>query len=236
MEELLLRNRPPLDDSWWPWLMERPLTRRTANKFLLASSNEYHRTDDVEERVETYVESFLGPSEGDDLWGHIARLGEADYKSWLDEASRFHLHQQLAHLETVWRMAKRLVRLYGGDAREIWAGNPTPAEVIQTLEDDLGLSEELSHMTAGALADRKLIEGRGPLKADTHVRRVLGRILVGRKLSRDEAHIAAEWIHPENPWVIDRSLYTLGIALCHERRSPECHSCYMGHECVFVKG
>ena len=43
----------------------------------------------------------------------------------------------------------------------------------------MGVGPQLSRMTAGALHDTKQIVGPGELKADIHVRRVLGRVFTG---------------------------------------------------------
>jgi hypothetical protein len=201
--------------------------------FLLSSAIDYQRKDDPVERIETFV-SHLSTSDAEDLWGYIARKGDSDYLGWLNECEQFHLDRHIPHRETLYRMAKKLTRWFNGDARQLWEGNPTPMQVIELLEDRLGLSEELAHMTAGALADVEIIEGRGPLKADTHVRRTLGRILLGTKLTAKEANAAAAWLNPDNPWTLDRSLYTLGSEVCPARGPPECDSCYMKEVCRYA--
>ena len=81
---------------------------------------------------------------------------------------------------------------YGGDARRIWDGQPI-SEILQRLEDAT-FGPNLSHMVVGALIDTKQIEGRGNLKADINVTRVLGRVFTGSKTTPDEVHrIAARW-------------------------------------------
>jgi hypothetical protein len=229
---LLITNRPHVPDSWWSrWLTRAELTKKAANKFLLAAANDYQRRDDPEDRVAEYVESYLGDPE--DLWGYIARKWRSNPAEWMEEARRFHLHWQTSHLPTLVTIAERLTRLYDGDSRRLWEGNPTPASLIDLLETRLELSEQLSHMVAGALADFGIIEGRGPVKADTHVRRVLGRVVTGQKISAPDAEAVASCLYSENPWLLDRSLYTLGTEVCHAT-APDCAACYLKDECEFA--
>ena len=51
----------------------------------------------------------------------------------------------------------------------------------------MGVGPQLSRMTVGVLHDTKQIEGAGELKADIHVRRVLGRVFTGDMVSAEAA-------------------------------------------------
>ena len=94
----------------------------------------------------------------------------------------------------VWKMAHIIRDRYGGDARKIWEGQPT-SQILQRLTDAT-FGPELSHMVDGALRDTGQVEGKGRLKADLNVTRVLGRVFTGSKAAPDEAHDIADIMEP----------------------------------------
>ena len=66
------------------------------------------------------------------------------------------------------------------------------------------------------------------------MKRVLGRIMVGREVSEAEATAMTRWMCPRNPWLLDAPLYGLGKEVCTKRR-PACSECRMRRVCVFFK-
>ena len=97
----------------------------------------------------------------------------------------------------------------------------------------LGLGPRLSRMTVGGLIDTGQISGQADLKADTHTRRVLGRVFEGEKASEQTAFRYADAMIPGNSWRLDFSLYTLGKDVC-KSREPKCGSCYLKDECRYT--
>jgi endonuclease III len=165
----------------------------------------------------------------DDLWGRITRKPLRSWNAdWNDPNQRWHRFPK-GH-ERVWRIGKRLLEEYDGDARNIWKGQ-SPTETLDRLLR-LGVGEQISRMVVGALIDSKAIRGVGDVKADVHVRRVLGRVLTGRKFSEAEATAATRQMHSRNPWKLDAPLYFVGKDYCFESR-PDCQKCDLAGECTF---
>jgi endonuclease III len=97
------------------------------------------------------------------------------------------------------------------------------------------VGEQISRMIVGALCDTEQIQGSGDVKVDTHVRRVLGRVLRGSPFTLSEAPIALEKTREmwrENPWLLDEPLYSLGKQFCYAS-NPDCDDCYLQKECTF---
>ena len=90
-------------------------------------------------------------------------------------------------------------------------------------------------MVAGALYDTGQIQGKGDVKVDIHVRRVLGRVFQGDTFTtQDESKVTelTREMHPANPWLLDRPLYSLGKQTCRATE-PDCRACYLRRECVY---
>jgi hypothetical protein len=88
-------------------------------------------------------------------------------------------------------------------------------------------------MIVGALRDTNQLEGTGDVKADLHVRRVLGWVLTGNgPLSAAGATAVARELHPANPWLLDTPLYWLGRDVC-TAADPDCDNCYLQEICQY---
>ena len=178
--------------------------------------------------VRTYIERTLEDPE--DLWGEITKTAEEEWKTSTHHLN-CSLHPLLNRHEKIWDMASRIIDQYEGDARKIWE-NQDSAEILRRMIR-LGLGPWLSRMTVGGLIDTRQISGRADLKADTHTRRVLGRVFEGEKVSEQTAFRYADAMIPGNSWRLDFSLYTLGKDVCKSRK-PRCGSCYLKDECRYT--
>ena len=161
----------------------------------------------------------------------MAQYYEDSKEEWMDKFHEYSIHRYPKAHERVWRIGSDLIRLYGGDARNIWNG-----QTIQILLDRLNeikVGEQIARMIVGALCDTNQIIGVSDVKADIHVRRVLGRILKGDKLSSEEATAETRKLFPENPWILDQPLYWLGKNVCLSK--PKCYECYLQRECTYFK-
>lgn len=123
-----------------------------------------------------------------------------------------------------------MVGAYSGDARRVWRGQ-SPSTAQMRLKA-LGLGDQRSRMAVGALIDTGHIEGTGDVKADIHVKRVLGRILEGSPMSEDQATHAARSLSPQNPWLVDRPAYLIGKRFCAPV-DPRCPKCPAAARCCF---
>jgi endonuclease III len=165
-----------------------------------------------------------------DLWHQISGV---PLSKWNMKWEEYKLHRYPKAHERVWRIGRYIVAHYGGDARNIWKGQP-PDVVLDRL-NQMKVGEQISRMIVGALCDTDQIQGSGDVKVDTHLRRVLGRVLRGSPFTPSEAPIVLEktrvmW--PENPWLLDEPLYSLGKEFCYAS-NPDCGYCYLQKECTF---
>ena len=164
------------------------------------------------------------------LWETIGNLAES---AWIARRKKYlWLHTLTAAHMRVWRIGCGIRDKYAGDVRRLWRGQ-SPEDVRDRL-NELRLGPQLSRMTIGALIDTGHLTGSGDLKADLHVRRVLGRLLRGSTLSPDEATKVARLMHPMKPWRLDSALYWHGKNIC--RATPRCNNCPLRKECRSFNG
>jgi endonuclease III len=185
------------------------------------------RAERAWEGARRFAEETLG--DPDDLWGVIVAIPEED---WLARKRQYGLHFLVQGHARVWRIAQGMVQAWGGDARRIWS-RQSPATVLDRL-NALRVGPQIACMIVGALMDTGLLSGSGDVKADLHVRRVLGRVLTGEMLSETEATELTRTINPGNPWAVDGPLYSLGKDLCRAR-APYCEKCDLSRECRFAE-
>jgi endonuclease III len=226
---LLLQNRDD-NDGFWSWLRrEKTPTLREANKFLLGAILDYQIPAEVAwGNARRLSEDILGNP--DHLWHKITSVSLSE---WMSKRKEYALHRFPKAHERIWTIGKRIVQQYNGDARQIWQGQSIDATLYRL--NALGIGEQISRMVAGALYDTGQVQGRGEVKVDIHVRRVLGRVFQGNAFAMQEAGKVTELtyaMHPENPWLLDRPLYSLGKQACRSQE-PDCPACYLRQECVY---
>lgn len=224
--KLLLNNRKDDDIEFWLGKNGQIADKKSANKFLLGSILDYQiRTETAWENARRLAEDILG--DPDDLWGCITSNSKSQ---WISKWNEYSLHRFPKAHERIWRIGNEIVTRYDSDARKIWA-DQTPVIVLERL-NQLRVGEQIARMIIGALCDTRQIVGSGDVKADIHVRRVLGRVLIGELLSPDKAIEITRGMKPENPWLLDKSLYLIGKSFC-SASNPRCDKCYLSHECTF---
>ncbi len=228
--KLLLANRSSLADGWGPLsdFKGRRADKKSANKFMLACILDYQMPADVVwENARRFAEVDLGDPA--DLWEKIIAI-----RRWDSDAvwRRYGLHRFPAGHKRVRRIGKEIVEHYQGDARKIWK-NQAPDEILNRL-NAMRVGPQISRMIVGALYDTKQISEAGELKADTHVRRVLGRVFNGEVVSADEAHRIANKMMPRTSWKLDEPLYSLGQFIC-KQTDPYCEDCYLRKECKYYE-
>jgi len=216
----------------WLFLSEpigEPVTKKRANKFLVGAILDYQiPAATAWENARRLAEEILG--DPDDLWNAIAAIGERQWKSDnLKAACRLHRFPTQAH-DRLWRIGRCVREQYDGDARRIWKGK-TPGAALERL-CRMGVGDQISRMIVGALIDTEQIVGQGDLKADLHVRRVLGRVFEGGMVDVKRAHRIADRLVPGNSWKLDEPLYRLGKKVCR-KSNPNCHDCYLMPKCNY---
>lgn len=212
--------------------MARPWSaslRRDANKFLLGCILDYQMLAKTAwQNARRLAEEILG--DPDDLWEVISSFSLAE---WNGKRGEYSLHRFPKGHERVHTIGTRIAASYQGDARAIWATN---IEAALYRLNDIGVGEQISRMVVGALIDTGHLQGKGDVKADVHVRRVLGRLLNARSFTADQTAQVVDvtrMMHPDNPWLLDRPLYRLGKSLC-TATAPECPSCFMNSACAYA--
>lgn len=228
--QILLKNRGGEDPDFWVWLKpNQPASMQDANKFLLASILDYQIP------AETAWGNAKRLSEGvfgnpDKLWHRITSITLAE---WVSKRKEYSLHRFPKGHERVWTIGNRIVQQYDGDARKIWKNQSIDATLYRL--NDLGVGEQISRMVVGALIDTGQLKGKGDVKVDIHVRRVLGRAVQGREFPLQETGQVVDLtreMYPDNPWLLDRPLFLLGKQIC-EAENPKCKSCFLQSICTY---
>lgn len=202
-------------------------SKKAANMFLLCCLLDYQMHADIAwKNGERLVEEILGNP--DDIWRTIKSVSESE---WRSKKKEYGLHRFPAAHNRLWPIASRLCNEYDGDARSIWK-DKAPAEVLGLLWD-LGAGDQISRMIVGALRDCGQIRGeKSDVKADVHVRRVLGRALRGEPVDPETALQLARRLHPTDPWQLDGQLWYIGNHYC--KTNPDCSRCYLAPACRYA--
>ena len=218
------------DEPNWPGLsgIDGRATKKRANKFMLGAIMDYQMpADKAWENARILSEEILG--DPDDLWGVIARMPSNELARLFRGPPT--LHRFVKDIpKRVQRISNDIIRKYDGDARRIWEGHSTD-EIMRRLKDVCG-GEQIPRMIRGALYDTSQIDGKGELKADIHVRRVLGRVYEGDMVSAEEALKIANRLVPDDSWKLDYPLYRTGWDVC-KAQEPACDYCTLTNECVY---
>ncbi len=208
VRDALLAHRKELmkaKTKFWHFLSPggRPASQRVTNKFFLACIVNYRQPAyQAWSGAQELVRRWANP---EDLWERIASFSEG---AWMAKHRAYNLHRYAQGHRRVWSIARLVSEHYDGDVRKIWTGVDV-ATARQRLHD-IHTGQQTTEMVLGALRDTEQIRGSSDVKADTHVRRVIGRIMLGRTASEAEASDLTRAIHRADPWALDRPLYCLG--------------------------
>jgi hypothetical protein len=199
-------------------------SKRDANRFLFTSAMDYQmKSDTIWHRAKGFVEDELGNPTN--LWETIRSFS---LSKWRAKCAAMPLHRFPQVYTRHWRIAEQVQGLYRGDARRIWR-SCSAQEALEAI----GMGPQLSRMTVGALKDEKQVTGCALVKADLHVRRVIGRVFDGEQVTEARATELTQELHPRDPWKLDNGLFQLGRAHC--RPAPDCGNCPLRRDCCFAK-
>lgn len=209
LRNVLLRHADNVKSEYHaPWLDQKPLTMKNANKFFLGAIIDYQIGADMAwDNAKRLSEKVLGDPAS--LWVHITNSYTKE--DWAAKWRQFRVHRFPAAHNRIWRIGYAIVKGYDGDVRNIWQGENAEA-VLKKLEG-MRCGQEISRMIVGMLITYKQIDGTGDVKADRHVCRVLGRVFA-QSFDPTAARQVARKICPGNPWGIDIALYDIGKWYC----------------------
>ncbi|MEK7873428.1 MAG: hypothetical protein AAB502_06185, partial [Chloroflexota bacterium] len=173
LRNILLRHANDVKKKYRaPWLNQKPLSMKNANKFMVGAIIDYQIDADVAwDNARRLSEKILGDPAR--LWHHIVSAHTKD--DWAAKWREFRIHRFPAAHNRIWRIGDEIVTRYNGDVRTIWQGESAKA-VLEKLEG-MRCGPEISRMIVGFLITYGHLEGIGDVKADRHVCRVLGRVL-----------------------------------------------------------
>lgn len=203
-----------------------------ANKFLIHCLLDWQWDTNVAwDRAESLVKALGDP---ETLWETISSFSKQEWDSNYEHFGKPHrFHRGYGRL---WGIANNICGRYEGDARNIWLGK-TPFEALVHLWA-LEAGDQISRMIVGALRDCGQVKGdSGDVKADGHLRRVLGRAVYGKEISAADAAKVIELtrtLNPKDPWQLDWPLWNVGKSFC-KPTSPDCPNCYLLPHCEYYR-
>ena len=230
ISRVLLANRST-DIRDWYWISDsrlKTLNMKRANKYLLACSLDYQSDSGlVWDKAKWLAEEELDDPER--LWDSITAV---PFEDWHQRFKKYRTHRFPVAHDRLWRIGERIVRDYAGDARRIWSGR-SAADATRALIE-VGVGPVLSRMAVGGLYDCGWIDGKCDVKPDIHVKRVIGRVFLGRPATEDEVVELTRKVYPENPWRLDSALWRAGHDYCRPNNTS-CHKCFLSGLCSFER-
>jgi hypothetical protein len=167
VSQLLLQNRGKEMRDFWYWMKpNQPISKKDANKFMLASILDYRmRSETVWENARRLADVIL--NDPDNLWHEIT---STSLEEWQAKRSEYALHRFPKGHERVWIIGIHIAQQYEGDARKIWEHQSIEVTLYRLIK--LGVGKQISRMIVGGLIDTGQLTGKSDVKVDIHVRRV----------------------------------------------------------------
>ena len=201
--------------------------------FFIAIMDRQMKTEKLAEKANNLIKDYLHNPEN--LWLAIRNTNRETWNKWW-EKRKFHRFRNRVCDEQYENA--NIMKRYDDDARKIWEGCKNARDLEKRLTEFHGVGPEIANMIIGGLFDLKEIDLKKidpkelDVKSDVPVCRVLGRVFAGKEFMREEAAKKARQMHPENPWELDRSIFTLGRNYCHAT-NPKCEDCYLKTHCKY---
>lgn len=210
----------------------RECSKGIANTFLICCLLDLQWPSDVAwQKGELLVENLGGP---ENVWVTISSFSKEEWESKYEEYGKPHRYRW--GYRRLWRIANNMCAWYYGDARNIWLGK-TPFDALVHLWA-LEAGDQISRMIVGALRDCGQIKGdSSDVKADSQLRRVLGRAVYGEEINAaNPAKVIelARQLNPADSWQLDWPLWNVAKDYCRPT-SPDCPNCYLRPYCVFCR-
>jgi len=207
-------------------------SKRDANRFMICCLLDYQQDSNVAWKKGERLVQHLGDPEN--VWATISSCSKEAWDSKYEEYDKPHRFRK--GYRRLWGIANEICARYDGDARNIWLGR-TPFDALVHLWA-LNAGDQISRMIVGALRDSGQIKGdSGDVKADVHIRRVLGRAVDGEEINAANAARATELtrqLNAADPWQLDWPLWNIGKDYCRPT-NPDCRNCYLPPYCLHCR-
>lgn len=203
--------------------------------FFIAIMDRQMKAEKVVKNADNLIDNYLHNPEN--LWAAIRNTNRETWDKWWEEG-KFHRFCDIV-CDEQYENAD-IMKRYDDDARKIWEGCKNASDLQKRLTEFRGVGPAIANMIIGGLFDLKEIDSKKidpkelDVKSDVHVCRVLGRVFTGKEFTTEEAAKKARQIHPENPWNLDRPIFTLGQDYCHAT-NPKCEDCYLKTHCEYYR-
>jgi len=137
--------------------------------------------------------------------------------------------------EALYLAIQRIEENYDGVASNIWADEPSSAEVVYRFLEFKEFGSKLSSMASNILAREFKIKFSDyysiDISADVHVKRVFSRIgLVPEDPSNNQVIYKARAMYPKFPGLLDYQTFRIGRSICKSRQ-PLCSECPLEKYC-----
>lgn len=241
VRDILLEHRKKIEKKYnFPGLKKYKVDVKGANLFFLGAIMDYQMPADI---VWDNARELLNKLGSKNLWHRIVEMSEEEFiKLRKNDGGCFHRFWKSKNKSKrnssvairIRRIAENVVKNFKGDVRNIWKDKDAD-EVYRILKEKVQVnitrSDAIIHMIVLALVENKIIKGSANVKPDIHVKRVLGRLFIGKELRRDEDALEiANKILPDNTYKIDLPLFDIGKNICTK---PKCQECPLINLCKY---
>lgn len=227
------------------WSAERRrFTRAEANSFFIGvlldqGQNAQRAWDAGRYLVEYYF------AETENFWHEISTTNLNTMKSICRtgyNGKAFALHYQVNRFpRDLKSVARKIVRDYDSDVRNIWNGIKTKNvdDIYLTFKEFDGIGDALAKMAQFILvrdygiAGGKRAKRYMSVKPDVHLRRVLFRLGIAEHQTPRSTIDAAERLHLKSPADFDWAVWTIGREYCRPK-NPICEECPLESSCQRV--
>ena len=201
--------------------------------FVCAALVDRQVTAEIAWRVALKVRERLGSFEFDDL----ASLTEAEWLPIMRKPEPAHRFPEIM-AKTLFLAIQRVKTRYGGDASQIWRGQPSSATIVRRFLEFHGAGPKIATMAANilvrdfhvGLSDYRYID----ISADVQVRRVMARLgFVEEGAKSDVVIYAARELNPDFPGIFDLALWDIGRTVCRPQ-NPNCGDCRLADLCTYA--
>lgn len=166
----------------------------------------------------------------------LAKISEQEYIDLFVKNKYHRFNETMA--KYFYAAIQRIVNVYHGNASQIWANNPSSADVVSRFQAFKGAGPKICTMATNILfrklhvqmSDTRSID----ISPDIQVCRVFSRMgLVESERDIQGVINVARQLSPDYPGVMDYVTWRIGRDYCHPT-NPQCNKCPVATECPFA--